>query len=250
MRVSRIPPAAKSAEASIVDDDGAVVAQRTVTDRAAKGCVPLARAVGAWASLVLDDELARAHDEEARPEPVSAKAGAPSIASGSPASERAPDEPDRVSSPSSQGAFDVGGAMYLRSGDGSGGVTGFSPFVTFEVARSWLLRSALMLGGATSGRGALHGGARLDLCRRIPGNYIERRGIELDVCAGADGALATDRPVVTVGPSMILRGEIGAGFAVELRGATGAVLVEGPFASPEGPPLLAAGELGLSMRFP
>ena len=49
----------KSVDAVIVDDTGAVVARRTIADRAARSCLPLAKAVGAWASLVLDAELAR-----------------------------------------------------------------------------------------------------------------------------------------------------------------------------------------------
>src|SRR5688572_23986205 len=57
----------KKATARIIDDRGATVAERTVDDRAA--CTPLARALGAWAALVLDDELARARDASEAPSP-------------------------------------------------------------------------------------------------------------------------------------------------------------------------------------
>ena len=69
-------PVGKSVEAVIVDDAGTIVAQRTLTDRNAHACVPLARAVGAWASLVLDAELARAKDDDgSAPSPSATTAG-------------------------------------------------------------------------------------------------------------------------------------------------------------------------------
>ena len=67
----------KSVEAVIVDDAGTIVAQRTLTDRSARTCVPLARAVGAWASLVLDAEMVRAKDDDgSEPTPARPRARA------------------------------------------------------------------------------------------------------------------------------------------------------------------------------
>jgi hypothetical protein len=58
------PSTSKSAEAVIVDDAGTIVAQRTLSDRNLRSCLPLARAVGAWATLVLDAEMVRAKDDD------------------------------------------------------------------------------------------------------------------------------------------------------------------------------------------
>src|SRR5262245_57019033 len=57
----------KKATARILDDGGETVAEHTITDRSA--CTPLARALGAWASLVLDDELSRAREAADVPPP-------------------------------------------------------------------------------------------------------------------------------------------------------------------------------------
>lgn len=250
---------AKSAEATIVDDRGTVVAQRTVNDPGARACLPLARAVGAWASLVLDDELGRARDDAPSVEPVAATATMTGDAWQPQPARRGVDapadvDPDRGPAPPRSATIEVGSSMYLRGGDGSGGVAGIAPFATFEVAHGWFLRPSLMFGRATAPNGdarlLTHGGGRADFCRRIPGNYIERRGIELDVCGGSDLTLSRGEPIVTAGPSMVLRGELGAGLAVELRGVTGVVLLEGPVTSPGGAPFMGAAELGLSMRLP
>lgn len=260
VRVSRMAGAtsAKSADATIVDDRGTVVAERTVNDPAARACLPLARAVGAWASLVLDDELGRARDDAPPLEPVTATTAATGWepqAARRPLDAPADDvDPDRGPPPPRTATIEVGSSMYLRGGDGSGGVAGIAPFATFEVAHGWLLRPSLMFGRATSPDGdarlLTHGGGRADFCRRIPGNYIERRGIELDVCGGSDLTIARGEPIVTAGPSMVLRGELGAGLAVELRGVSGVVLLQGPFSTAGGAPFMGAAELGLSMRLP
>jgi hypothetical protein len=256
-----------------------------LTDRDARSCLPLARALGAWATLVIDAELDHAHDaapsssarwteDEGRalPEAHGASLTSASGVELSEGADRAPASPPR-SGP------EVGGAVYIRSGIGSGGVVGFSPFVVFEVAAGWLLRPSLALGRSTTvapldvGRGAMltHVGARLDFCRRIPGNYIERRGLEADLCAGADIGVITSDPMVatdasglserdrstvtvpraTLGPAVALRGELGAGLTVEVRGGLGANLVQAPLlAESTRPAIMGDAQIALGGRLP
>jgi len=83
MSVAPAASGSKAVQAVIVDDAGTIVAQRTLTDRNARTCLPLARAVGAWASLVLDAEMNRAQDDDAPARPRAAAAAArPQLASG------------------------------------------------------------------------------------------------------------------------------------------------------------------------
>ena len=58
LRVTPAPGGALRGEGEVTDAAGAPVAHRDFID-AAPDCAPLARAVGVWASLVLDQELAR-----------------------------------------------------------------------------------------------------------------------------------------------------------------------------------------------
>jgi hypothetical protein len=267
-------PAGKSVEAVIVDDAGTIVAQRTLTDRSARTCVPLARAVGAWASLVLDAEMLRAKDDDgSQPSLASSSAVTSGAASGSGfelASWRPVRDmtspPDTVEpSARSPRAFEVGTMVYLRNGVmASGGVSGISPFVAFEFANAWVVRPSLAVGRSTQGTPTVinHVGGRADLCRRIPGNYIERRGVEADLCAGLEGGVVTTQTGPSarganaarfgLGPSATLRGELGWGVALEARGLLGANLLLSPLLADDGqPPLLfAAAELGVSVRLP
>jgi hypothetical protein len=197
----------KSVDAVIVDDAGAVIAQRTLSDRSARLCVPLARAVGAWASLVLDAELARAKDDDTSSPPgrvapfsgSTAPAPSISIAEARPARDARPNAEGEAPSPVRR-SVEIGTMVYLRNGmTATGGFAGVSPFVTIEVANGWVLRPSLALGRstgpipvtATESAPTSHLGARTDFCRRIPGNYIERRGIEADLCAGIEGGIVT-----------------------------------------------------------
>jgi hypothetical protein len=286
--VSRAPATATngrralSAEAEITDDRGVVVAQRTVTDRAAKACAPLAKAVGAWATLVLDAELSRAKDEISPPE-WTAPAPADATTGGVPvAPERAaaawPDMP--AAAPTPKRTIELGTMVYLRNGlSETGGAAGVAPYVSLEVAPSWMLRPGVLVGRSTAlvpftDDGSQSGffsqyAIRVDFCRRIPGNYIERRGIELDLCAGSDAGVVlptdvrTDAGVhapavspqahgtLSLGPSAILRGELGAGLALEVRGIAGANVLRSGFGTEGDAPILAiGGELGVSWRLP
>ena len=259
MTVTRGASGGRSVDASILDDGGTVVAERTLSDRGVGGCLPLARAVGAWASLVLDAELNRATDDGGEggallPTPTLTTTTT-SASSVSPA--QSPDVGERGDAVIPK-HIELGTMVYIRNGlTTTGGMTGLSPFVTVEVAPSWVLRPALYFGRSTD---SLSGdspavsqlGARVDFCRRLPGNYVDRRGIEADLCAGLEGGVVTTGQRVGrlgTGPSLNLRGELGAGVALELRGLVGVNLL--PFADADAMPLVfASAELGVSVRLP
>src|SRR5262249_13619457 len=159
----------------------------------------LARAVSAWAQVVLDDVL------------IHASAACPAPAAAPPVTPAEPAEPEALipgdgrgprSAPDairpkdgSTNTYEVGTMLILRNGVASaGGIFGASPFMTVAFSEIWVLRPSLAIGTSTS-RIAQEGlpttnltyaGGRIDFCRRIPGNYIDRRGIEVDVCAGGD----------------------------------------------------------------
>lgn len=260
----------KTVDAVIVDDTGAVVARRTIADRAARTCLPLAKAVGAWASLVLDAELARAKDDD------DLKSLAPQASSDAGTGSHGPREREvRDAGVIGEGAprsrppsIELGSMGYIRNGVSStGGVGGLSAFVTIEVSPGWILRPTLAFGRsttrvpvtATEFAALSHVGSRVDFCRRIPGNYIERRGIELDLCAGLDGGVVTSdaisgnrsgtAPRLGFGPAANLRGELGAGIALEVRSLVGANFLTMPiFEEARTPLVFAAAELGVSMR--
>jgi hypothetical protein len=234
-------PGTKSVAARVVDDTGNVVAERTVTDRTDGACLPLFRAVSVWAQLVLD--------EAAVPEPP-----APPV-------EHAPLPVDfDLATPAprpKQRTYEVGTTVLLRNGAAStGGIFGVSPFFTVGFADDWVLRAAAIVGTSTSrvpgGTNVTLLGGRIDVCRRLPGNYIERRGIELDGCAGADGAsvTSTSRTVAraSLGPSFVLRGELGTGLSLEVRGMIGANVLRGGFEG-DAPAFVASAEVGGSVRF-
>lgn len=256
VRVSQPSSAERRAEGVIVDDRGTLVAQRTISDRGGRTCVPFARAVGAWASLVLDDEMARARDGAATADTSASTATTTTTSEPIARSEHpaAPSEAEPDHAPAnaaSQHTVEVGGMMMLRGGDGTGGFAAFSPYANFEIARGWLFRPSVAVGRSPAREGLIVGMTRVDLCRRVPGNYIERRGIELDVCAGADVVRISDAFASTTGLALNLRGELGAGLAIELRSAAGVVLTKGPIVQPDdGPPIMATAELGLSVRLP
>jgi hypothetical protein len=240
---------ARSADAQIVDDDGRVVAERTVADKSGGTCLALARAVGAWTQIVLDDELARAKDEAAKPPEPPSKTTT-TLAANVPD----PDAPKPAPAPAPEVTpIEIGTMVLIRNSSGTSGVAGASPFVVIGVSGQWLLRPAGII--AASSNEQLYGG-RLDFCRRIPGNYIERRGIEIDACAGVDsGAAVPDKGTknalrLSTGPAFTIRGELAAGLALELRGMAGFNISQQAAGNNEAPPpVVASAEVGASVRF-
>lgn len=264
-----------TAAAHLLDGDGRPRGDRTLTS-AATGCEGLARAAGTWGALVADEalaredeprdatsppEAARTHDEAAFSAPLLGIVEAP--------------PPDAPEGPPRRGA-ELGAHGLLATGHGVGPLTGASLFVAADVGASWFVRGAGTVAAGLSRLGLPAGGedpsasstlwlVRGDLCRRIPGNYIEKRGIQLDLCGGVEaGALrvadgtsrdgaAVDggtRGRAGVGPSATLRGEIGGGVAVELRGESSLSLVRPELLGARPAFATAAALVGLSVRLP
>ncbi len=266
MTVSAAAPGIKSADAQIKDDSGRVVAERSVSDRTTGSCLALVGAVGAWAQIVLDDELMREHEEADRRARDSERPPPETRPIKMTASRDQPvDADDGASSPNERSAertFEVGTLLFLRNGAAaSGGMFGVSPFVTVSFAEKWVVRPSIMYGTSTSRvpRDASNNenlsslGARLDVCRRLPGNYIDHRGIEFDACMGADAThVWSDRASVvraSTGPSAVLRGELGYNFGLEIRTMVGVNLNRSALGGQDLPPFVAAAEVGGSVRF-
>lgn len=269
MNVSATAPGIRAADARIRDDSGAVVAERTVSDKSQGSCVALARAVSAWAQIVLDDELVRAHDDAERAHPDrELPESRPIVMTTSRPTVPDADNPSPFSSTESKEPvarmYEVGTMLFLRNGAApTGGMFGVAPFATVSFSERWVIRPSLAIGTSTSrvppdqsnSVNIYMFGGRLDLCGRMPGNYIDHRGIEFDICAGGDAARVWSNRATafrgSVGPSGVLRGEIGQNFGLEFRTMVGVNLARSAdgFGDTDLPPFVAAAELGASVRF-
>lgn len=249
--VENVAPGTKAVTAHIKDDAGIVVSTRTLRDRTTGTCLALVSAIGAWAQMVFDD-VARREPEVASPSPVPA----PVRFAVMPVNR---DEPEHPRTPVR--TYEVGTTLFLRNGLAStGGVFGVSPFVTVGFSDIWIIRPAFVVGTSTSkvppdasrNANVTVAGGRLDFCRRFPGNYLDHRGIEFDACAGGDLLWAKSEVSSTlrssVGPSAVLRGELGSNFGLELRGMLGANLARTGL-GPDAPFFVASAEVGGSVRF-
>ena len=226
--------------------------------------------------MVLDDETSRA---DAKPKPPAPEAPSPAAAWPAPAPPEKPSpeaatflvhEPD-------ERTFGIGVSSQLMTGTGAGIIAGLSAFTVSEVANGWFLRPALSIGrtateiASSSDVYATWGAARFDACKRLPGNYLERRGIQLDLCGGADmgflhfdaatppaGATASPAgprttPFVALGPSLAFRGELGSDLSLWVRAVTElnvfpTSFVDGNGTNVEPSWLLARAEVGVSWR--
>ena len=268
------------------DGGGGHVAHRVVSDSAGD-CIALARAVGVWASLVLDAELQRSRsggqppaerqgEGETVPSPSSAPAVQPVQAVWQPpaaAVERVP-EADWYLHHDDAESRELGVGTFLMTGTGAEAIAGIAPFAMFEVGHGIFLRPAIMVGESiamvASHSSVAHStwaAGRLDTCLRLPGLYASRRGMQLDLCGGAEGGVSyfaagsepeaptQDQalPYVNVGPSVGLRAEFAWNFAVALRGATGFNLLSGGYEDVAGarvyiPAMAARIEVAVSWR--
>jgi hypothetical protein len=276
VRVSRVNGSLR-AEGEVTDANGALVGERTVDKGGAKDaeCTGLARAIGVWASLVLDDALEHARNEVAKPPPPPpALAPWPAPA---PNERPSPEAQLFLKHPEDARSFELGVSTQLISGTGAGTIAGASIFAVTEAADGWFLRPSLGVGRTTqelspqSDVYATWGAARFDACKRLPGNYLERRGIQLDLCGGGDlGFLHFDAPTpapgsavppgdartipfVALGPSLALRGELGSELSALVRGTTELNVIRESFADASGSNvtpawLLYRAEVGLSWR--
>ncbi len=237
MRVTR--DEALAASAMIVDDSGAVVAQRTVIDRSTRACVPLARAVGAWASLVIDDEIERSDEAPAAP-PSSGFSLGPKAATSSRVDPNGVDplfpfDEDSTPSPPKQRVVDVGTTAFFEPRD---------PLVMVSRGCPFRERESFTFVAFAAGAGvrSLLRCARRSLLEDS-GNYIERRGLEFDLCGGVDGGIASQANESTArmstGPSAILRCELGLWVRSRAAGVSGLGLIRPSVSGAPTPSLLA-----------
>jgi hypothetical protein len=257
------------AEGKITDGLGLLVADRVLSVPAGD-CLGVARAVGVWASLVLEQEVARRRSMGASATAgQSASSAMATSATASPASQVQVAEsqsvdvlwpaPAALEKPPPEGEWylhhdrddprtlELGVAGFLMSGAGAGAMAGISPYAIIEAGRGVFLRPALAVAQTLTALNsppivnALWMAGRFDACLRVPGLYTRNRGIQIDLCGGADVGLLDDAtddaivPYVSVGPSLDLRGELGSSLSASIRGVTGVNVTSettGPISQP------------------
>ncbi len=272
------------AEGEITDEHGAPVAHR-VFSRATPECAALARAVGVWASLVLDAEVDKAKDAPPPPAPAPVKLGAPEPLvpwpAPAPHEKPSPEAFPLLKHDAGSRSLEIGVASFLMGGTGTGVLAGPQVFTVFEVGNGVFLRPTVAFGRTMESlkpTGDVYGTwgvTRFDTCIRVPGLYMDRRGMQLDLCGGADiGFLHFDHsgstssfadgtppqsaartiPFLALGPTLGLRGELAGDLSVEIRGVGGLNVVRESFYDPAfgarvDPPLFNARvELALAWR--
>jgi hypothetical protein len=228
-----------SIDGSVTDPKGLGVAHRVMSADGVE-CAGLARAVGVWASLVLDAEVDRAkHANDEVVSPVAAPTAARSTnawADGDNADKPSPEADLFLRHARDERTIEIGLQSFLMGGTGGGAVLGPAVYGIFEAAHGIFLRPTLMVGHSvgteTTSADETFAGARLDGCARLPGFYREHRGLQLDLCAGAEAGFSqldpgeaqpgstSTVPFAAFGPSFGLRGELGSSFSATIRGVT------------------------------
>ncbi len=258
MRVQPTADHALHAEGEITDGLGLRVADRLLSVPAGD-CRGLARAVGVWASLVLEQEMARRRSATGGSASSSSPAASPnalattsaSVSGESQSTDSLWPAPAVIEKRIPEGEWylhhehddsrtlEIGVAAFLMSGAGAGAMAGASPYVIVEAGHGVFLRPALSFGETIT---ALNSppiehawliAGRFDACLRVPGLYTQDRGIQLDLCGGTDFGLLDDStdnenvPFVSVGPSLDLRGELGSSLSAAIRVVTGVNVTSG-----------------------
>jgi hypothetical protein len=242
MRIRKTASNALQADGDIIDDGGAAVGHREFTGKP-KDCEGLARAVGVWASLVLDAEIRRPRpattqadkDRDAKADSGDAIKSPAEPKNNGPLPNPFPqpdEEPSRRDEPATK-ELGIGGFVMSGVGGGSA-LLGASPFFDMAVGRVVLLRPSVAVGESLPGAGpqTFWAALRLDGCFRVVGQYTSRRGLQMDMCGGIDVGFLEEQsgagqsaPYVAPGPSVDLRGELGGDLAVILRGVAGVNVV-------------------------
>ena len=236
--------------ANLDDAQGNAIAHRVIDATASDRCDGVISALGVWAGLVLDAEVLKA---KAHPKPPAAKTGAGTgtatgtgtgTATGTGESgtvsliQPAGDlNPDAGAPPPHKPTLEIGGSAMLQNSPltlNPSALLGGGVFMLIEIVRSFFLRPTIL--GATSiGASAIYVGGRVDACLRVPGNYVEHRGLLLETCAGTEvvafdhftatagggpGTNTTDA-IFSLGPTIGLRGDLASDLSVEVRGLAG-----------------------------
>jgi hypothetical protein len=238
-------------------------------------CTALVRGAMVWVQLTLEAEVER---DQAAPEPAPLPVE-PTVAMWpAPAAPvvRSPEHEMFLAHDDRHRTIEIGGGGFVMGGLGTGGVTGPNLFGIVELGRGWYARPTLAFGrsfeqvGTENGTFASVAEARLDGCKRVPGNYFERRGLQLDLCAGVEGGTihfdesnttngapqtlaGRSLGFLSTGGAVGMRGELGSDWSVHLRGTGGYNLLRQRVVDEQGTafgPLAwnARAEVGLSWR--
>lgn len=224
--------------ANLDDAQGNAIAHRVIDATASDRCDGVISALGVWAGLVLDAEVAKA---KAHPKVLVASnartaANANTSNTTSDAGAPLPEIPPDATLPQHpKRTIEIGASATLSNSPLTlydAALVGGDVFTLVEVVRSFFLRPSL--GGATSIGGGTAGyfDARMDACLRVPGNYVEHRGLLLDMCAGTELAGLYHQPassggvpgpavvdaIFALSPTIGLRGDLASDLSIEVRG--------------------------------
>jgi hypothetical protein len=234
VRIHKTAANAVQADGGISDERGSLLGHREFKGKPSD-CDGLARAVGVWASLVLDAEIRRprtassASDEGAESAQPSAEGDAGVVPTpmpeGSLPNPPLPpdDKPSRADEPAT---YEMGIGTFVMSGIRRGNAfAGGTPFLVIAATKSFFFRPAVALGESLDGLSSTWGAIRLDGCFRLMGQYASHQALQLNLCGGVDVGLldvaGLELPFVSPGPSLDLGGELGSEVSVTLRGIAG-----------------------------
>jgi len=261
---------------AVKNPHGAEVATRSLSADS-PDCASLARGLGVWASLVLDAETERESAPPTSPnatdDPLVAPPAARAPAPWPPTEKRPPEADLFLKHASGERTVELGSEAFLMGGTGGGAILGPLIYGVFEAAHGFFLRPSILVGHSigelapTTEAAATFLASRFDACARVAGMYLEHRGIQLDLCAGADigfshidssvplagpPGLSRTLPFFGLGPSMGLRGELGNNLSASVRGVAEVSFLRDEVTlahsvTPVSPPLIAGrAEVGLS----
>ncbi len=218
--------------ANLDDAQGNAVAHRVIDATASDRCDGVISALGIWAALVLDAEVSKA---KAHPKPVKPETQTPTTATG----DNAGNTPNVMVSTGvanadagvpqpHQRTIEIGASATLMNSpltSTDAALVGGDVFTLVEIMRSFFLRPAIA-GASSLGAAAVYVAPRMDACLRVPGNYVEHRGLLLETCAGTEfgvfdhgtGATHSTDVLFAIGPTIGLRGDLASDLSVEVRG--------------------------------
>jgi hypothetical protein len=246
------------ADGELLDARGVSIARRSFTNHGTT-CAPLAKAIGVWASLALDDERTKV---EAAPDPNHAIALADTQETLKKRGKRAPgSEDDDVDPdlqpnrppPPAQSTREIGAAGILEGGIADRPLFGPAIYGVMEIGKGLLLRPTVAFDTSFASDPtsvALHAGTRIDLCGRLRGNY--ERGLDAELCLGSEMGflkIGDDAiPLLGVGPALGLQGDLAEAFAVTLRGIGEINLIRDSIAGSSPETLAGRVELGMTWK--
>jgi hypothetical protein len=259
LRLEKLTSRLLRAEGDITDGEGTPVARRVLSG-SLSDCDALARAIGVWASLVLDAEASRepapdAHAGDAgAPAAHGTAASAPPVPSANtpppplPASEtppsdsyegnaRAHDETLATQSRGEERGLEFGLGTFLMVASEGQAIAGATPYAFIGVGRGVFLRPAIAVGegvfASATSEPVTWAAGRLDVCLRVYGLYAANHGLRFGLCAGAEGGAtyngSNTQPFVAVGPSAEMEGDLAGALGIVLRGVVDANIVPDGF---------------------